>query len=135
MSLVLFYIHLQKPIGIIGLLDEAWYSLSSSILLGACCCINSIFACYPYPDLFTFAACSQNLHMKHFQPSYFRIIGPIQGWKRQNFLKQILPFHIMLERHVICHGTLYIILLYTQLNRNSLTQLFFCRSLITQIAL
>lgn len=68
--------------------------------------------------------------MKLFQPSYFRISGPTQGWKRQNFQKRILPFHIMLARHVIRD--------YITLNRTCKVKtftkncLFFCRLLIKQ---
>lgn len=34
--LLTYLYDLQKPIGIIGLLDEAWYRLSYSISIGAC---------------------------------------------------------------------------------------------------
>ena len=66
---------------------------------------NWIFAVNLYSD-FLSAACSQNQHMKHFQPSCFRISGVTQGWKRLNFQRQILLFHIMLARHVIEHFVL-----------------------------
>lgn len=69
----------KKPIGIIGLLDEAWYSLSYSISI----------------------VCSQDQLMKHSQPNCFRIFVLIPGWKEQNFQKQISPFLIMLERSLI----------------------------------
>lgn len=32
------YMLLQKPIGIIALLDEAWYNISTSLWIDTCCC-------------------------------------------------------------------------------------------------
>lgn len=101
LCLIWLYMVLQKPIGIIALLDEAWYSISSLLLLGACCSLNCLVVALPYPDFFILAACFPNQHIKHSQTSSSRIFGLTQDWKRQNFLKQILSCPTTLARHVI----------------------------------
>lgn len=134
MNFMLLYIGLQKPIGIIALLDEAWYNLSSSIQIGACYSIQYLLALYPYPDFLIFAACSQNQLMGHFQPNCFSISIPMHGWRRQNFQKQILQFPTMLERHVIYHRIfLDSYNLYNINNDPFLYILSCCRLLIIQI--
>ena len=85
----------------------------------------SIWNCLSEVDFIFSAACSQNQHTKLFQPSYFRISGPTQGWKRQSFQKQILPFHIMLARHVICF--------YITLNRTCKVNFFTKNSFFLQV--
>lgn len=45
------------------------------------------------------AACFQNQRTKHFPTNCFRISGVTNDWRKQNFLKQILPCRIMLARH------------------------------------
>ncbi|KAI8530392.1 hypothetical protein RHMOL_Rhmol11G0054900 [Rhododendron molle] len=65
----------KKPIGIIALLDEAWYNMITQ-------------SCFP------------NQPMDHLQPSCSRIFGLTQGWTRRNSLKQISLCPTMLARHV-----------------------------------
>lgn len=101
-----WYTILQKPIGIIALLDEAWYTISSILLIGAfcfLCLLRCILSLSWFP---IHVACFLNQLMKHLRTSCFRIVAPTLDWKGQNFLKQISLSPIMLARYVIGADTL-----------------------------
>jgi len=86
---------LQKPIGIIALLDEAWYNLFA-LWIGVHLYIA--LANYIQSWICLLSACFQNQRTKHSQPSCFSTSCPTLGLERRSFQKQILLFLIMLER-------------------------------------
>ena len=106
--ILLFLLVLQKPIGIIALLDEAWYSLISLLYSLHHYHILLLVSC-PWPYCSMHAACFPNQPMRHSRPSCSIIFRHIQDWRRLSFHVQILVFVIMLARCVLCTNCLEIV--------------------------
>lgn len=102
---------MQKPIGVIALLDEAWYNPSHLMSH------NSIFSLCADLSLFVlYSACFLDQLMSHFQWSCSTTVKLILDWRSQNFQRRTLLSLIMLARQVVSRTKLNVILCPSNLN-------------------